>query len=108
MTARMTIGQFLKRRREQLELSQMEVAKQIGYKLPNFISNIENDKAPFPIGRWKDFANVLQLDRTKFLMRVLKEFYPEMLDYLQPKEPVESPDEIEDENPKGAGNKAYA
>jgi transcriptional regulator with XRE-family HTH domain len=76
------IGRFIRNRRVYLGLTQLELAKPLGYKLPNFISNIETGKVSFPLRRWKDYADALDLDRGRFLFRVLKDFQPEMADYL--------------------------
>ncbi|RLA87999.1 MAG: hypothetical protein DRG20_06730 [Deltaproteobacteria bacterium] len=64
------LGEFLRKRRQELGLTQKQVAEALGYSFPNFISMIENGYK-VPLKRYKDFAKVLKLDERETLMRFL-------------------------------------
>jgi transcriptional regulator with XRE-family HTH domain len=52
-------------------MTQTELARAIGLKHPNFISMIESQKSQFPVPRSLQFAEVLEMDPTWFVERVL-------------------------------------
>lgn len=56
----MNIGERIKRRREQLEMSQDELAKRLGYKSRSSINKIEKDASGLPQTKIVAFANALQ------------------------------------------------
>ena len=77
-----TIGRFIRRRRKELGLKQLELAHRLGLTRHNFIAILEADRAAFPMGRWKDYADALEIPRPEFLKRALEENFPEMIDYI--------------------------
>ena len=58
-------------RRNELSMTQTELARAIGLKHPNFISMIESQKSQFPVPRALQFAEVLEMDPTWFVEKVL-------------------------------------
>ena len=58
-------------RRTELAMTQTELARAIGLKHPNFISMIESGKSQFPLSRVLQFADVLEMDPTWFVEKVL-------------------------------------
>ena len=77
------IGSLIRESRVASNLSIKEVAQLVGYKNPNFLSVVERGKAPFPIQKWKEFADVLRIPREDFLAVVIEENYPSMLEYIE-------------------------
>jgi transcriptional regulator with XRE-family HTH domain len=93
-TSKNELGRFIRARREELGLSQLQLARALGYKWSNFIGMIETGSAMFPFDRWDDFAKELQLPKHEFLRLVLAELFPRVLPYV---EFVEAPEENEEE-----------
>lgn len=56
----MTIGQRIKQRREELGLSQQELATRLGYKSKVSISNVENDRDDMTTTRVQKYAKALE------------------------------------------------
>lgn len=56
----MKIGERIKSRREQLEMSQDELARRLGYKSRSSINKIENDASGLPQSKIVAIANALQ------------------------------------------------
>ncbi len=76
------IGDFIKKNRERLKLTQAELGKALGYRYGNFIGYLENGKAVFPLDKWEEYAEVLQVDKHDFLEIILREKYPSMMPYM--------------------------
>ncbi len=76
------IGDFIKKNRERLKLTQAELGKALGYRYGNFIGYLENGKAVFPLDKWEEYAEVLQVDKHAFLEIILREKYPSMMPYM--------------------------
>ena len=62
----------IRERREELGLSQMDLARALKLKSPQFISNIERGLVNIPLKKIDQFCRVLQLDY-KFLLRLVHE-----------------------------------
>ncbi len=77
-----SIGAFIKKRREELKLTQTELGKTLGYRYGNFIGYLENGRAAFPVEKWEEYAEVLHTPKHEFLEIVFQEKYPSMMDYL--------------------------
>lgn len=76
------IGDFIKKNRERLKLTQAELGKALGYRYGNFIGYLENGKAVFPLDKWEEYAEVLQVDKHAFLEIILRDKYPSMMPYM--------------------------
>ena len=55
-------GKIVRTRREELGLSQQELAEKTGYKSKAVISDIERGRISIPAKKVSDFAHALQLD----------------------------------------------
>jgi len=56
------IGQYLKHCRDQLDISQKMIAKQVGYKSPQILSNIERGKQRIPGSKMGKFVKAYKAD----------------------------------------------
>ncbi len=77
-----SIGEFIKKRREDLKMTQSELGKALGYRYGNFIGYLENGRAVFPLEKWEEYAEVLQTPKHDFLKIVFQEKFPAMTAYL--------------------------
>ena len=76
--ARKGAGLFLKSRREEVALTQLEIAKAVGFEYPQMVSQVEVGKARVPPGRYVDYAKVLKMDPKDFCRELLRHYDPEM------------------------------
>ncbi|MEI6093288.1 MAG: helix-turn-helix transcriptional regulator [bacterium] len=60
------VGDFIKRRRSALKLTQKQLSDRLGFNTYQFISNLERGVAEIPPSRVKDFAEALQIDNNEF------------------------------------------
>lgn len=77
-----SIGSVIKKRREELKMTQSELGKALGYRYGNFIGYLENGKTVFPLDKWEEYAEVLQIPKHEFLELIFSEKYPDMMEYL--------------------------
>ena len=56
----MTIGERIKKRRTELDLSQEEVANELGYKSRTSVFKVEQGITDLPLSKVKEFAKVLK------------------------------------------------
>jgi transcriptional regulator with XRE-family HTH domain len=56
------VGDFIKKRRAVLKLTQKELSGSLGFKTSQFISNLERGIAEIPPSRIKDLAGILQVE----------------------------------------------
>ena len=61
----MTLGEYLKKERENLGLSQAQVAKHLGWSSAQFVSNIERDTAVIPPKKFNKWCDYVQANRAK-------------------------------------------
>lgn len=64
------LSKLIKSRRLELGISQLKLARMLGYTDPYFVSNIENGRSKFPLKKIKKLRRILFLD-TKVLLNVL-------------------------------------
>ncbi len=77
-----TIGELIKKRREELKMTQTELGKALGYRYGNFIGYLENGKAVFPFEKWEEYAEVLQVPKHELLQIIFQGKFPGMLAYI--------------------------
>ena len=65
---------LIKEFRLKVGLSQNELAKKLGYKNGQFISNVERDIAAFPVERYWDLNKVLGVPMQRFVEYKLKDY----------------------------------
>jgi transcriptional regulator with XRE-family HTH domain len=73
LVRRKKVGEFIRRRRLELNLSQGEMIRALGYKNRNSISNVEIGREGLPLRRIYQWADVLQLPRDDFFRFVIGE-----------------------------------
>ena len=76
-----SVGALLRHRREELNISQRQVANLMGYRNINFISMIEHGRSNPPLGRLTDICKVYQLP-LDFLSVMVKGIYPDCWNIL--------------------------
>ena len=76
----MTIGEVIRSRRQELGLSQRDLARAVGCK-PHWISMLESSAAAFPRKKWERFADALRIEKTSFLYLILKDLVPGIESY---------------------------
>ena len=69
-------------RRDEVGMTQGELARALGYKNTNFISMIENGQSEVPVDRAVDIANALGIDARFFTERVLRKRHPSIANVL--------------------------
>jgi transcriptional regulator with XRE-family HTH domain len=69
-------GELIRQRREQLGMSQTEVARRVGIGSPEFVGMVETGKRPVPLDRVPALAEALQLDRVNLCKEALSERHP--------------------------------
>ncbi|RLA88599.1 MAG: hypothetical protein DRG20_05885 [Deltaproteobacteria bacterium] len=79
-----TIGEFLRLARVKKGLSQYELAKKMGYKTAQSISDWEREKADVPIERIKELAEILNIDQKELFLKVLSARNPSIVRIFSP------------------------
>lgn len=79
---RQTGGHWLKEQREQLGLSQRQLAKLVGADYYTFISQLETGRGRIPPDRYKDWARAFQMRERDFVQQVLRYYDPVTYDIL--------------------------
>jgi transcriptional regulator with XRE-family HTH domain len=75
-------AEIIRQRRTDLALTQVQLAKMMGYTNANFLTIIEKKKSAVPIERALDFATHLEMDQRWFLERVMREKYPQLAEFI--------------------------
>jgi|SRR5208283_408539 len=70
------IGEFIRKRREEIGISRTDLAKALRYKLPNMIAMVETGATTFPLKRTPDYADALQLPLHELAREVFTETFP--------------------------------
>ena len=78
----MKLSAVIKSRRNQLGLSQLKLAKLLGYSEPFFLSNIENGRSHFPRKKLKRLRRVLFLDDSVLVEALLNDERDKIYKYL--------------------------
>lgn len=65
-------GRWLKQRREELGLSQRELAALVGTEYYTFISQLETGRGRIPPERYRVWASALQMDAREFVRIILR------------------------------------
>lgn len=66
-------GELVRKAREELELSQTEVAKEIGF-TNVFLNRVELGRVDLPVGQVEKFAKVLKIDKEDIMKALKKDF----------------------------------
>ena len=76
------VAEIVSIRRQDLGMTQAELAKRLELDSANFISILEAGRSKVPIERVVDFAEALKMPPNWFLMRALRERYPQVAAFL--------------------------
>lgn len=72
----LSVAEYFSQQVELCGKSQAQIAKEMGFKIPNVISNIKADKTKLPLTRVGAAANALGLDPKHLMKMVIKEYFP--------------------------------
>jgi hypothetical protein len=76
------LSEALTQAHQMMGLSQRTIAKMLNYKASVVISHMALGRAPIPIDRCMDFARLLKIDQTQFLLAVLEQRHPD-IDFMK-------------------------
>jgi transcriptional regulator with XRE-family HTH domain len=89
MKRRKDAGVYIKRLREEAQLTQFELSQKLGYKLYTFISQIESGTRTVPSEHMIDWAKALKVDPKSFARTLLRHYDPALLKALFHGEPAQ-------------------
>ena len=69
-------GRWLKERREQLGLSQRQLAERVGAEYYTFISQLETGRGRIPPDRYENWARALEISTQNFVRELLRYYDP--------------------------------
>jgi len=75
-------GRWLKERREQVGLSQRQLADKVGTEYYTFISQLETGRGRVPPDKYKIWAQALQMEPRDFVLALLPYYDPHTYDVL--------------------------
>lgn len=75
----MTTGEFLKKRREKAKLSQGQLAKALGYKTAQFVSNMERGISLPPKEAVDKLCKLLNIQKKDLVKRILNDIAKDYL-----------------------------
>lgn len=75
---RTVLGDHLAKARKERGLTQMEVARILGYSGPQFVCNWERGVAPPPLETLKRLAELYHLDRSKLVELLMRQYRNEL------------------------------
>jgi transcriptional regulator with XRE-family HTH domain len=74
----LTLAEFCKDRRREVGLTLKDLADQMGYKHPNFISMIESGQSRVPIEKFEVLSLALHVAPAEMLRRIFEEYHPQL------------------------------
>lgn len=69
----MTPGKLIKKYREKKGMTQLELAKKLGYGIPQFISLMENEHSKVPKEKCEEIIEALEIPARTFYQAMLRE-----------------------------------
>ncbi|MGQ3671971.1 helix-turn-helix domain-containing protein [Xanthobacter sp. TB0136] len=84
-------GRWLKQRREELGLSQRELATLVGTEYYTFISQLESGRGRIPPERYRVWADALQMEARSFVCTILRFYDPLTYEILFEADPAAAP-----------------
>jgi transcriptional regulator with XRE-family HTH domain len=76
------VGNWLRSKREAVNMTQSDVAAALGYESHKMISQIESGHRRIPPAKYADYAKMLRVDRVDFMKEVLRHYDPHAYDML--------------------------
>lgn len=74
----MKTGELIKKARMKKGLTQAELAKKLGYSIPQFISLIENGHSKVPLSIVKELVNILKIPKSSLIKALIVEYKKEV------------------------------
>ena len=71
LIARKNFGQMIQQRRQEIDMTQPELAEKTNQKFFTFVSNVENGRAKIPTVDLKIWARALKVNRNQFVQNYL-------------------------------------
>ncbi|CAB5221156.1 HipB Predicted transcriptional regulators [uncultured Caudovirales phage] len=68
-----SLGAFLRAKREEVGMSQSEAATALGYNSRDFLSRIENDRVPVPLNKISEIAILYKIDLSHLSEFIIEE-----------------------------------
>jgi transcriptional regulator with XRE-family HTH domain len=81
----MDIGEIVKNYRIKAGMTQLELAQKLGYKIPQFISLIENGHSKVPLNIISDLSNILKIPESIILDSLVTTYEKEARKFLSKK-----------------------
>lgn len=72
------LGQYIKHKREENGLTQLALAKKLGFEIPQFVSLMENGHSKIPLNVLKKLIPILGLDKKK-VVKILVTYYTDYI-----------------------------
>ena len=69
----MTPGKLIRKHREKLGMTQLQLAKALGYEIPQFVSLCENEHSKVPKAKCELFIKTLGIPAKTFYLSMLRE-----------------------------------
>lgn len=79
------VGEFLKQKRVDSDLTQSQVAEALGYTSPQFISNWERGLCSPPLDQLDKICNMYEIDKEEFIALIIDCTKSSMLELLKVK-----------------------
>jgi hypothetical protein len=81
------LGAYIRKRRETMGLTLMQLGQRVGYKHGNFIGMMERGMR-FPEQNWLKYAEALVIEPEDLLTMIIEELHPDFMPYvtIHPKE----------------------
>jgi len=76
------VKSMIRQYRQDLDWTQSELGKRLGYKYGNFIGMVETGKAEFPVDKWELYADTLGIPKHTFLKALFEDYFRDMLPYV--------------------------
>ncbi|MFN8846051.1 MAG: helix-turn-helix domain-containing protein [Bdellovibrionales bacterium] len=86
----MEIGEIVKYYRIKTGMTQLELAQRLGYKIPQFISLIENGHSKVPLNIIADLSAILKIPENLLLDLLLSAYEKEARKFLSKKSKIRS------------------
>lgn len=80
---RLTVAKYIGQQLALSERSQKEIAAEIGYDRPNFLTMVKSGQSKLPISKAPALARAMGVDQRHFLRIVMQEYMPEVWNALE-------------------------
>lgn len=82
----MTPGELIKHHRNKLGMTQLQLAEELNYKIPQFVSLMENEHSKMPLSIAAKVCNTLNIPTYKMKLALINEYEQELKKALKIKE----------------------